>query len=48
MAYPDKFQDIDITKETVDYYKDVFGVTITEEQAKKIFNTTAEAAKGFV
>ncbi|MBO4494892.1 MAG: ABC transporter substrate-binding protein [Clostridiales bacterium] len=40
-AYPDLFSDIDITKETKDYYKDLFGITLTDEQANSIFNPNA-------
>ncbi|MBR2750229.1 MAG: ABC transporter substrate-binding protein [Clostridiales bacterium] len=45
-AYPDLFADIDITKETKDYYKDLFGITLTDEQASSIFNP--ESASGNV
>ena len=33
--YPDKFKDIDLNKEVEKYYKEVFGVELTEEQEKK-------------
>nr|MCR5781267.1 Fe3+-citrate ABC transporter substrate-binding protein [Clostridia bacterium] len=36
-VYPDLFADIDITAETVEYYKAVFGVELTNEQAEMIF-----------
>jgi len=36
-CYPSLFEDIDITEKTVAYYKDIFGVTLTSEQANKIF-----------
>ena len=36
-VYPDLFADIDITAETVEYYKAVFGVELTDEQAEMIF-----------
>ncbi len=42
-VYPDLFSDIDITEKTVDYYKTVFGVTLTEEQAESIFSPSAAA-----
>ncbi len=35
-VYPERFQDMDLIKETVKYYQEVFDVTISEEQAKKI------------
>lgn len=36
-VYPDLFADIDITAEAVEYYKAVFGVELTDEQAEMIF-----------
>lgn len=46
-VYPDLFSDVDITKETKDYYKAVFGITLTDEQANSIFKPAAAAANGF-
>ncbi len=46
-AYPSLFEDIDITEETVKYYKEVFGVDLTNEQAEKIFAPVKDAAAGF-
>lgn len=46
-AYPDLFQDIDILAETKQYYQQVFGITLTDDQAASIFAPTAEAASGF-
>ncbi len=43
-AYPEKFEDIDITKETKDYYKEVFGVELTDEQANSIFTPVSAAS----
>ena len=45
--YPDLFSDVDITKETEDYYKAVFGITLTDEQANSIVASAASAANGF-
>ena len=45
--YPDLFADVDITKEAEDYYKAVFGVSLTDEQAKSIFAPASAAANGF-
>ena len=45
--YPDLFSDVDITKETENYYKAVFGVTLTDEQANSIFAPASAAANGF-
>jgi iron complex transport system substrate-binding protein len=46
-VYPKLFEDIDITKETKDYYKTVFGIDLTDKQAETIFNPSADAASGF-
>lgn len=45
--YPELFKDIDITQEVKDYYKTVFDVTLTDEQAESIFTPVSEAASGF-
>ena len=47
-AYPDLFADINITEETIKYYKEVFGITLTSEQAEKIFTPVTAAGTGFV
>ncbi len=46
-AYPQLFEDIDITAETKSYYQEVFGIELTDQQAASIFNPTAAAAAGF-
>ena len=46
-TYPDYFEDIDITEETINYYKELFGVELTTEQAESIFTPTEEAGTGF-
>ena len=40
---PELFKDIDITKETRDYYKTVFGIELSDEQANKIFAPVSAA-----
>lgn len=42
-VYPQYFEDIDITQETREYYKEIFGVDLTEEQAASIFTPVSEA-----
>lgn len=42
-AYPDLFADIDITAETKNYYKTLFGIELTDEQAESIFNPSVNA-----
>lgn len=43
-AYPDKFADINIITETKDYYKKVFNVELTTQQAERIFNPSSKAS----
>lgn len=43
-VYPDLFSDIDIIEETKNYYKNVFGVDLTDEQAGEIFTPPSEAS----
>ena len=46
-AYPDMFSDIDIIAETKTYYKEVFGIDLTDAQAASIFAPSADAGSGF-
>ena len=46
-AYPHLFEDIDIIQETKTYYQEVFGITLTDDQAASIFTPTAQAGSGF-
>ena len=46
-AYPALFADIDITAEAKTYYKEVFGVELTDAQAASIFTPAAGAGTGF-
>ena len=46
-AYPMQFEDIDIVGETRKYYKEVFDIDLTEEQAALIFAPPAEVGAGF-
>lgn len=43
-AYPQKFEDIDITQETKDYYKEVFGIELSDKQANSIFAPVSAAS----
>lgn len=45
-VYPELFEDIDITERARSYYKDVFGVELTDEQIASIFTPTSAAAGG--
>ena len=46
-TYPELFEDIDMIQETKDYYKEVIGVELTDDQASTIFEPNAEAGSGF-
>ncbi|MBR6459913.1 MAG: ABC transporter substrate-binding protein [Actinomycetaceae bacterium] len=46
-AYPEKFEDMDVIKEAKDYYKEVFGIDLTDDQAKSIFEPAQSAGGGF-
>ena len=45
--YPTYFADVDILAETKAYYKEVFGVELTDSQAQSIFAPAADAGTGF-
>lgn len=44
-VYPQLFEDVDITQKTIEYYQNVFGVTLTEAQAESIFTPSSEAGQ---
>ena len=46
-AYPEQFADIDIIVETQKYYKEVFDIDLTADQAASIFAPAAEVGAGF-
>lgn len=46
-AYPAQFQDVDVIQEAKDYYKEVFGIELTDDQAKSIFEPAQSAGSGF-
>lgn len=46
-AYEDLFNDVDLIKETRSYYKDIFGVDLTDDQIKSIFNPDANAGRTY-
>ena len=46
-TYPELFEDIDIIQEAKDYYKEVFGVELTDVQAESIFAPDSDAGAGF-
>lgn len=46
-AYPELFSDIDLVKETREYYKDIFSIDLTDVQIKSIFNPDANAGRTY-
>lgn len=46
-VYPDMFSDIDLVKETRAYYKEIFGVDLTDDQIKSIYNPDANAGRTY-
>ncbi len=46
-AYPDLFEDVDVIAEAKAYYKDVFGIDLSDEQAQSIFEPAQSAGEGF-
>ena len=46
-AYPTLFEDVDIVSAAKNYYKEVFGIELTDEQAKSIFTPSVDAGSGF-
>jgi iron complex transport system substrate-binding protein len=46
-VYPDLFKDINITDEVKKYYKTVFGINLTDQQANSIFTPVSDAGVGF-
>ena len=46
-TYPELFEDIDIVAETKMYYKEVFGVELSDTQAASIFAPDKDAGAGF-
>lgn len=44
-VYPELFEDIDVIEEVIAYYDEVFGIELTEEQAKGIFAPSGNAGR---
>lgn len=37
-VYPDLFAEVDVKADTVDYYKNIYGITLTDDQVEKMFH----------
>ena len=46
-AYPEMFEDVDLVKETRAYYQDIFGIQLSDEQIKSIYNPDANAGRTY-
>lgn len=46
-AYPEMFEDVDLVKETREYYQDIFGIKLTDDQIKSIYNPDANAGRTY-
>lgn len=46
--YPELFKDIDIKKETRDYYKKIYGITLSDEQIERMYHQGRASAEGFI
>jgi iron complex transport system substrate-binding protein len=47
-VYPSLFEDINIVEETRSYYKDIYGITLTDDQINTMYNPVRESSKGYV
>lgn len=45
-VYPESFGDIDLAKQAVRYYKEIFGLDVSEERAREIFCAPLEGGAG--
>ncbi len=46
-AYPEKFEDVDVIDAAKNYYNEVFGIELTDDQARSIFEPAQSAGSGF-
>lgn len=46
--YPDLFEDIDVEASVKDYYEQIFGVTLSDEDVAAMYTPSSSAAQGFV
>lgn len=47
-VYPELFEDIDINAEVRDYYQQLYGIQLTDEQIEKMYHPSSDAADGYV
>ena len=46
-VYPDLFEDVDMTDEVQNYYDEVYGIELTDEQVAQMYTPSADAANGY-
>ncbi len=46
-VYPDLFEDVDMTAEVRDYYQELYGVALTDEQIGRMYNPASAGAESF-
>ncbi|MGI5824409.1 MAG: ABC transporter substrate-binding protein [Bacillota bacterium] len=46
-VYPDLFEDIDLNQEVKNYYQEVFGIELSDEQIEKYFNPSSAVGENF-
>ena len=46
-VYPELFADVDIAAEVRDYYEELYGVSLTDEQIDRMYNPSSSAADNF-
>ena len=45
--YPDLFADIDLEQQVKDYYQEIYGVELSDEDVAAMFTPSSAAAEGF-
>ena len=46
-VYPDLFEDVDMTDEVQNYYDEVYGIELTDEQVAQMYTPSTDAANGY-
>jgi len=46
-VYPDLFEDVDMTEEVENYYKEVYNIELTDDQVAQMYTPSADAANGY-
>ena len=46
-VYPDLFEDVDMTEEVENYYKEVYNIELTDDRVAQMYTPSADAANGY-